>query len=55
VRFDPYVRASIIEVPDTGWFEFGGFAFVHGDETPTDTPDRYSRMFGHWRKVILDF
>ena len=55
LRVDPHARSVVVEVHDTGWLNFGGFAYVHADDTPHDTPDRYRRLWGRWHQVSLDF
>jgi hypothetical protein len=45
----------VIEVRDTGFLGTGAFALVHADESPTDTPDRYRRLWGRWHQVAIDF
>lgn len=55
IRVDPHTRSVIVEAPDTGWLDSGGFAYVHANATPTDTPDRYRRLWARWHQVQIDF
>ncbi len=54
IYIDRTTRSVVIAVQDTGFMETGGFAYVHADGTPTDTPDRYPRLWGRWHRVTID-
>jgi hypothetical protein len=55
IYIDRSTRSVVIAVRDTGFMEAGGFAYVHADETPTDTLDRYRRLWGRWHRVTIEF